>query len=330
MTPFEDVDHPFSARKVRGEGETEATFDPLFIPWDEPYAPVESAADDPLFALEPATGNAGGFYVPGAISPRYPEYTPPVHPRPAYPQRASELQQRLREGTVTLPGRPHRWAVTVRELAETLLLAALLFLAVRASFQNFRVEGASMNPSLENGEYLIVNKLSYAKIDLGAFNWLPFFDAGDRPVRHLWGSPERGDVIVFEAPTSVGRDFIKRVIGLPGDTVDINGETGEVRVNGQKLDEYYIQGRTACGEQCVYHIPPEGSDAAFQECGSGECYFVMGDNRQNSSDSRQGWLVPIENIVGKTMITYWHDGGPSIDVAPNHSVSMAEEAQPAP
>jgi len=327
MTLFEDVNDPFGSREGSGREGPEAAFDPLFSPWDEPLSGVEESADDYLFAFAPVAPDAGGYQLPRYDSEavRYPDRRQPV-----YQERISELQQRLREGTLTVPTRPHRWAVTVRELAETLLLAGLLFLAVRASFQNFRVEGASMNPSLENGEYLIVNKLSYAKIDLGFFDWLPFFDSGDNSARHLWGDPERGDVIVFEAPTSVGRDFIKRVIGLPGDTVDIHPDSGEVYVNGRELDEYYIQGRTACGEQCVYHIPPAGTDAAFQECGSGECYFVMGDNRQNSSDSRQGWLVPVENIIGKTMITYWHEGGPNIDLAPNHSVGMAEEAQPAP
>ena len=327
MTPFEDVDDPFGSREGSGREGPEAAFDPLFSPWVEPLPGVEESAGDYLFAFEPVAPDAGGYQLPRYDSEavRYPDRRQPV-----YQERISELQQRLREGTLTVPTQPHRWAVTVRELAETLLLAGLLFLAVRASFQNFRVEGASMNPSLENGEYLIVNKLSYAKIDIGFFDWLPFFDSGDNSVRHLWGNPERGDVIVFEAPTSVGRDFIKRVIGLPGDTVDIHPDSGEVDVNGQKLDEYYIQGTTRCGEQCVYHIPPAGTDAAFQECGSGECYFVMGDNRQNSSDSRQGWLVPVENIIGKTMITYWHEGGPNIDLAPNHSVGMAEEAQPAP
>ena len=220
--------------------------------------------------------------------------------------------------------------VTVRELAETLLLAALIFLAVRGSFQNFRVEGASMNPSLENGEYLIVNKLSYAELDLSMFNWLPFFDAGANPVHHLLGGPSRGDVIVFAAPTSPNRDFIKRIIGLPGDTVDIDQQTGAVTVNGKKLEEPYIQGTTNCNSSCEYNIPPAGSAAAHAECGSDDCYFVMGDNRQNSSDSRQGWLVPKENIVGKTFVTYWEAGSPNIGLAPNHSVSFAEGDAAAP
>ena len=207
------------------------------------------------------------------------------------------------------------------------MLALLIFLAVRASFQNFKVEGASMEPSLENGEYLIVNKLSYAQLDTGFLDWLPFIGGDSEGPEYLWGGPSRGDVVVFAAPTSTSRDFIKRIIGLPGDEIVIDAVKGEVRINNVLLDEPYIQGRTNCGSECEFDIPAAGSQESFDTCGSSECYFVMGDNRQNSSDSRQGWLVPKENIIGKTLITYWDDGGPELDLAPNHSVGEAEEAE---
>ncbi|MBI2914053.1 MAG: signal peptidase I [Chloroflexi bacterium] len=227
---------------------------------------------------------------------------------------------------MTVPRPRRRWAVTVREVVETLLLALLIFLAVRASFQNFRVEGASMVPSLEDGEYLIVNKLSYAQLDLSIFNWLPFFDAGDDPVHHLWAAPDRGDVIVFRAPTSPDRDFIKRIIGVPGDTIEIVPDKTQVLVNGNAIDEPYIQGTTTCSRGCgPWPVPPANSPESMKACGSPACYFVMGDNRQNSSDSRQGWLVPEENIIGKALITYWHKGGPELNLAPNHPVSLAAE-----
>jgi signal peptidase I len=211
-------------------------------------------------------------------------------------------------------------------VAETLLLAALIFLAVRASFQNFRVEGHSMDPSLADGEYLIVNKLTYAQLDLGFLDPLPFFDAGDDPVHYLWGAPDRGDVIVFRAPLTPNRDFIKRIVGLPGDTVEIQETNGEVKVNGQLLTETYIQGTTGCTQTCTWTVPEAGSEESRKQCGSDKCYFVLGDNRQNSSDSRQGWLVPKENIVGKALITYWHEGSPAINLAPNHSVGIADKA----
>jgi signal peptidase I len=238
----------------------------------------------------------------------------------------TELQRQLQQGTITLPRRESRWLVTAREVAETLLLALLIFLAVRASFQNFKVEGHSMDPSLADGEYLIVNKLTYAQIDLSMFDFLPFFEAGEDSIRYLWGSPDRGDVIVFRAPNSPERDFIKRIIGLPGDTVEINATAGQVIVNGTPLTEGYIQGTTSCSQECKWEIPASNTLASVEKCGSNACYFVLGDNRQNSSDSRQGWLVPKENIVGKALITYWNEGSPEIHFAPNHSVGITGEA----
>ena len=300
-------------------------FDPLFEPWEE-QAASPAPAGDYLIEFQPVaeTEEHPGFapHSAGSAATAYPDRY-----QPAYQERLTELQERLRTETIVLPRPDRRWAVTVRELAETLLLAALLFLAVRASFQNFRVEGASMQPSLQDGDYLIVNKLNYAEIDLGPFDFLPFFDAGEDPTHQLIGEPKRGDIIVFHAPINPDRDFIKRIVGLPGDTVDIRQGDG-VYVNNQLLqEEGYIQGTTSCGQQCVVHIPLAGSDAARAECGSDACYFVMGDNRQNSSDSRQGWLVPLENIIGKAMVTYWNADGPDIGLAPNHSVGLAEEAQ---
>jgi signal peptidase I len=322
-------------------------FDPLLTPWDpRPVRESGSVFDDadgldrPRASIPPRlhaerhedalwwdTPPAGpyvssgrGTYAPRPAPAWYPEAT-----EQPYAERLTEVQRRLREETIAIP-RPHRrWLVTVREVAETLILAALIFLAVRASFQNFRVEGHSMDPSLADGEYLIVNKLTYAQIDLSFLDPLPFFDAGDDPVHYLWGSPDRGDVIVFRAPLSPNRDFIKRIIGVPGDTVEIQESTGKVLVNGQPLSEPYIQGTTGCAQSCKWTVPPAG-DASRDACGSDKCYFVLGDNRQNSSDSRQGWLVPKENVVGKALITYWHEGSPEINVAPNHSVGITDEA----
>jgi hypothetical protein len=78
----------------------------------------------------------------------------------------------------------------------------------------------------------------------------------------------------------------------------------------------------------MWVVPEEGCAAAEAECGSNACYFVMGDNRQNSSDSRQRWLVPEENIIGKTLITYWQDGGLDLNLAPNKTVAAEDGTEP--
>lgn len=310
-----------------GEGEEEPFsqpfYDPLISPWDERPMPSQFQEGEPdglppyRFDYQPPE--------PPEPEPRQPPFEDlgPVIPPYQEPDIASSgtrfdaealniLRQRLRADAVILPKpEKRRWSVTVREVAETLILALLIFLAVRMSLQNFRVEGQSMLPGLDDGEYLIVNKLAYAEIDTSLFDWLPFYDAGDDPVHHLWGAPRRGDVIVFRAPTNVNRDFIKRIIGVPGDAVSIDTNTGKVVVNGQALEEAYLQTPTVCSQQCGPWTVPADS------------YFVLGDNRQNSSDSRQGWFVPEENIIGKALITYWNNDQPEFELAPNHRVPLA-------
>ena len=176
------------------------------------------------------------------------------------------------------------------ELVQTLVLAALIFLMVRGVAQNFRVEGPSMEPGLHNGQYLLVNKAVYFKLDLDKLGkYIPFIDGGDSPSRFLFHGPERGDVIVFRYPRDPSRDFIKRIIGVPGDTIEIRD--GVVTVNGVELDEPYING--GANSDMGAKVVPEGS------------YFVMGDNRPNSSDSRSWGFVPEENIIGKAMFSYW-------------------------
>jgi len=203
--------------------------------------------------------------------------------------------------------RRRRYLTIFREVIETLLLALLIFLAVRATVQNFKVEGRSMLPSLDNGQYIIVNKLAYAQFDMGLFDFLPFFDAGEDSTHHLFGSPERGDVVVFESPRYTERDFIKRIIGVPGDKVEIRD--GVVYINDEPIEEPYTQGATTC--PCGPWEVEEGH------------YFVLGDHRDNSSDSRQFGPIEEESIIGKAWFSYW----PLSDVglAPNHSVSFASE-----
>jgi signal peptidase I len=175
------------------------------------------------------------------------------------------------------------------ELLQTLVLAALIFFAVRAVAQNFRVEGSSMEPGLHDGQYLLVNKAVYFKLNLDTLSkYIPFIDPGDKPQRFLFRSPKRGDVIVFRFPRDPDRDFIKRIIGVPGDTVRI--EEGLVYVNGVALQEPYTNpGRYNMDEKVV----PNGS------------YFVLGDNRSNSFDSHVWDFLPEENIIGQAMLSYW-------------------------
>jgi signal peptidase I len=186
----------------------------------------------------------------------------------------------------------------VREVIETLLLALLIFVAVRAVVLNFRVDGHSMDNSLDNNEMLLVNRNAYFSFDTDKwFGWIPGVDSEDGDLAYPFGTPERGDIVVLTPPDQVNTDkpYIKRVIGIPGDTIEIHDEG--VYINGTRLDEPYIDGR------------PTNCDLDDEVCGPLEVpedsVFVMGDNRTNSSDSRVFGLVPIDNIIGKAWVTYW-------------------------
>jgi signal peptidase I len=210
----------------------------------------------------------------------------------------------------------------VREVVETLVLAVLIFLAVRAVVQNFKVEGSSMVPSFINGEYMLVNKAVYARIDMRTVHtFLPFISAGKEPMQYIFHGPQRGDVIVFHPPPSEGgdaKDFIKRVIGKPGDTVDVQNNV--ITVNGQAVEEPYIKQQTDCaGQYCHVQLGPDQ-------------YYVMGDNRGNSSDSRRWGPVQANKIIGKALLIYWcgaqcTHGWDKIGLAPNHSTQLAPKPE---
>ncbi len=179
-----------------------------------------------------------------------------------------------------------------RDLVETAILALLIFFLVRASVQNFKVEGSSMDPSLDHGEFILVDKVSYTKFGLGPLEKLiPFVDSGDDGF--LFRGPQRGDVVVFEAPLAEGRDFIKRVIAIPGDTVEVR--SGAVIVNGRVLEEPYI------ARPASYSWPSNGGPALVPD----RQYFVLGDNRDNSSDSHVWGFLPEGNIIGRALFSYW-------------------------
>jgi signal peptidase I len=184
----------------------------------------------------------------------------------------------------------------VREILETVVVTLLLFLAVRLVVQNYMVEGTSMVPSLHDTQSLLVNKAAYFRADSELLSRLnPFQDATAPQTgqTYVFGPPQRGDIIVFHAPTEP-RDFIKRVIGLPGETVEVRANEG-VFINGQHLDEPYIQ------DVPSYNWPDPGQPATVPV----DEIFVMGDNRNASDDSHIFGPILISSVVGKAWFCYW-------------------------
>ncbi len=190
-----------------------------------------------------------------------------------------------------------------REYLEALIWAVVLALVIRTwGVQAFKIPSGSMEPTLLIGDHLLVSKSSYGIK-------LPFSDVVIIPL----GDPERGDIIVFRFPEDKDKDFIKRIIGLPGDTVEVNGRT--VLINGQPLAEkwaHYVNqvklppGVKSRNNYGPVKVPPDH-------------YFVMGDNRDQSYDSRfwfhgKGGFVPRDDILGKAFIIYWSWVGNSFDV----------------
>jgi signal peptidase I len=151
------------------------------------------------------------------------------------------------------------------DILETLVLSVVLFVSINIISARIRVDGASMEPTLVSGEYVIVNRLSYRV-----------------------GSPTRGDIIVFHFPRDPKEEYIKRVIGLPGDEVEV--KNGSVYVNGQPLDEGYL--KVKMDYFGSWRVP------------AGQL-FVLGDNRNNSSDSHDWGTVPMDYVVGKAILVYW-------------------------
>ncbi|MEW6085129.1 MAG: signal peptidase I [Chloroflexota bacterium] len=160
---------------------------------------------------------------------------------------------------------PSDWKRMGLDILETLFLAVVLYFGINAVSARVRVDGFSMNPSLENGEYILVNKLAYRI-----------------------GEPERGDIVVFSFPLDPNQDLIKRVIGLPGETITVQG--GKVSVNGILLDEPYIAAAPFYNGTWVVN---DGQ------------LFVLGDNRNESKDSHEWGLLPMENVIGKAVLIYW-------------------------
>jgi signal peptidase I len=154
----------------------------------------------------------------------------------------------------------------IREIIETIAFTLLILLVIRFAVQSFRVDGESMQPGLHTDEFVLVNKMAY-----------------------LFQEPARGDVIVFQYPLDTSQDFIKRVIGIPGDTITTTSNA--VIVDGQTLHEPYIS-------------MPFNNESNTWKLGPGQ-FFVMGDNRDNSFDSRTWGLLDKSYIIGKAIAVYW-------------------------
>jgi signal peptidase I len=156
----------------------------------------------------------------------------------------------------------------LREVGITILIAIAIFALLRLTVQGYRVQYSSMLPNIEEDEWIMVSKASY-----------------------FFSDPERGDVVVFNPPEELHSryPFIKRVIGLPGDIVEVKND--EVFINGIPLEEDYTR------EPPHYTVPPKKIPPNE--------YFVLGDNRNNSNDSHHWGTVPRDNFIGKAWLIYW-------------------------
>ena len=176
-----------------------------------------------------------------------------VHSQPEQEQPGAETEK------------PTDWKRVALDILETLVLAVVLYFGINAISVRVRVDGYSMTPTLQNGEYILVNKLAYKT-----------------------GQPQRGDIVVFVFPVDPHEDLIKRVIGLPGERVAIHN--GTVTIDDVQINEPYIAAAPLYDGEWVVS---EGQ------------LFVLGDNRNESKDSHQWGLLPVENVVGKAVLIYW-------------------------
>jgi signal peptidase I len=180
---------------------------------------------------------------------------------------SAPLPELTEESTLTTEQPSKVWSV-LREIIETILLAAIIWLAVNFATARYVVDGQSMEPNLHTGQFLIVSRLAYR-----------------------FGDPQRGDIIVFDFPGNPSDDYVKRIIGLPGEKVTI--ENGHIFINGQRLDEPYLPPDDITLPSQGQWTVPDGQ------------YFVLGDNRAHSSDSRSWGMLEMNKIIGKAWISYW-------------------------
>ena len=175
------------------------------------------------------------------------------------------------------PKKPNLLSVLV-DILETLLLSVVLFFLINAVSARIKIDGSSMEPNLHHGEFVIVSKINYR-----------------------FGEPERGDVVVFDFPRNITQEYIKRIIGMPGEQIRVGD--GKVYINGMLRTEPYLNIEPKYEGEWVV---PENN------------LFVLGDNRNNSSDSHTWGIVPMDNVIGEALLIYW----------PPSSWGLINEAQP--
>jgi signal peptidase I len=161
--------------------------------------------------------------------------------------------------------KPRTTGAMIWEIVQTLVMAVALYFAIDFCVARVRVENVSMESSFTEGELLMVNRLNYK-----------------------FSEPERGDVVIFKAPTDPKKDYIKRMIGLPGDKVSV--QEGKLFINDSEIQEPWVHEPMAYSGEWVV---PENE------------YFVLGDNRNHSSDSHSWGFVPRKNLVGNAFFCYW-------------------------
>jgi signal peptidase I len=205
-----------------------------------------------------------------------------------------ELQRGETAPHIDAPVEPKRRGLASEIFRFALMIIAITLLA-RAFISPFEVDGQSMTPNLHDHDRVFVSRARYLHFNLN--RWINLLPGEDRQGTDIWypfNQPQRGDIVVLDPPTQSDKPFIKRVIGLPGETVTFHN--GYVYIDGVRLDESYINGPiTNCDRQAYCNIGPipEGY------------VFVLGDHRDNSEDSRYFGPVAIDQLIGEAWFTNW-------------------------